>query len=686
MNILALLAGTLCVLSSNGKLTDCAPTADTLLKLKPAAESRRLVWTSDDGKRMAIAMVPANAPSLDLGKLRDVALRIDGDPARAWPVDVRLGFGRNVAVTLPAKSVSKLTTLSLPPARYTVAFQAEHYVSATRSFDLATNGHADLGDVRLRPLPLLTGSVVTTHDGKDVPLAGADISFSSTKPWIANPHLATSDEKGVFRAELPENAAEAIVVSHPGVASKTFVINRGADSNLGVIHLLPGVTLTVKVVRPPALREKPLTVTLYRKDRGVYEATRVGDKQLAGTEDEVTFDEVGAGEHIVVVQGAEPLARMSVPVTVDEGKAASAEARIEPYTLNGRATFGGDPLDNAKVSIYPTRGEQTWRVELTTAPDGTFGGTAWQHGVLGGNVSDARIGGVFFANSPELGADPSAWSLDVKKRLITGRLYDAETKEPLAKAELFEAAELLDEQGHKVVFRSGVRTDDGGNFKVLAARPGRYELRFARPDYLPKSVAVNIGDEDGSKDADFGVERGTAQALVLRWPDGVPIANATIYDGDEPEPGSLPPRYHTDAAGTALIRGKKGEAHTLYVMPAEGSIAVVHLTISGDEERPVEVIVGRPAGALRVVMVDADGKPATGGIVLRYNGEIIPASMIGRRYGPYTTVGERLLDRLPAGSYDVWVVTQRGALPPQPGARVGISTGEERVQVVVPKP
>src|SRR4029077_5765345 len=198
MNILALLAGTLCVLS-NGKLTNCTSTTETLIKLQPAAESRRLVWTSDDGKRLAVTMVPANAESLDLGKLRDVALRIAGDPARGWPAAVRVGFGRDVTITLPAKSAAKLTTLSLPPARYSVTFKAEHHVLTQRTFDLPAQPRTDAGDIRLLPLPLLTGTVVTTREGKDVPLAGAEVSFSSAKPWIANPHLATTDEKGAFR-------------------------------------------------------------------------------------------------------------------------------------------------------------------------------------------------------------------------------------------------------------------------------------------------------------------------------------------------------------------------------------------------------------------------------------------------------------------------------------------------------
>ncbi len=44
-----------------------------------------------------------------------------------------------------------------------------------------------------------------------------------------------------------------------------------------------------------------------------------------------------------------------------------------------------------------------------------------------------------------------------------------------------------------------------------------------------------------------------------------------------------------------------------------------------------------------------------------------------------------MLDRLPPGMYEVWLVRTRGLLPAQPGARVGISSGEERVQIAVPK-
>lgn len=683
MNILALLAGTLCVLS-NGKLTNCTSTEGTLIHLQPAAESRRLVWTSDDGKRLAVAMVPANAETFDLGKLRDVSLRVAGDPSRGWPAELRIGLGRDVAYSVPARSVAALTTISLPPARYALTFQAEHHVTAQRNVDLTSQPRVDAGEIRLRPLPLLIGTVVTTRDGKDVPLAGAEVSFSGPKLRVP-PHLATADEKGTVRAELPEGSPNVIVVSHAGVGSKTIKIERGdADVHLGTVRLLPGVPLTVKVVRPPALRAKPLTVTLLRRERDVYEPTNVASRELAGSDDAVTFDDVAAAEHIVIVRGDEPLAALSTPVTVEEGKAASVEVRIEPYTLAGRATFGGDPLGNATIGVHPR--DQAWRASLMTAANGTFGGTAWQHGVLTGAVTDARVGSFFFADSPELGADPSVWNLEIRKRLIAGRVFDAATNEPLGNIFVAERIAIRDEHGAEITGGSSVRTDDAGNFKVLAAVPGRYELRVEERDYTPKKIVVEIAGDDGSKTADFALERGIAQPLLLRWPDGAPIAAATIYDGDAPAPGDLPPRYRSDATGTALIHGRNGEAHTLYVMPVEGSIAVVHLTIGG-EAKPVEAIVGRPAGALRIAAVDAEGKPSSGGIVLRYNGELIPVEIVGRRYETNTgfdAAGERVLDRLPAGTYEVWVVRD-WALPPEPGARAGISAGETRVRVVVPK-
>ena len=682
IDILALLAGTLCVLS-NGKLTNCTPTTEALIKLQPAVEARRLVWTSDDGKRLAMAMVPVSAETLDLGKLRDVTLHVSGDPTRRWPADVRIGFGRDGVVTVPAKSVAKLTTISLPPARYALTFQAEHHATATRNIDLASNERVDAGEVRLRPLPLLTGTVVTPKEGKDVPLSGADLSFSAPKLRVP-PHLATTDDKGVFRAELPEGAPDVVVVSYAGLGSKTISLDRrGSDANLGTIRLLPGVVLTVKVVRPTELRAKPLNVTLYRRDQGFYEPTHVAARELATTADEVTFDNLAPAEHTVIVEGNGPLERIDVPVTVEEGKPAAVEVRIEPYTLTGRVTFGGDPLDNAKVEVSPNG--QIWRAPLTSSADGSFGGTAWQHGKLHGSVLDARLGTVYFSDSPELGADPSVWNIDIKKRTISGRVYDAETKAPFARAELTEAAVLLADN-RQIPYRGNVHADEDGNFTILAAWPGRYELRFAPADYVPKRIILEIADEDGAKQADLAMEHGTKQALMLRWPDGAPIANATIYDGNAPEPGGLPPTYRSDAAGAAAIRGTKGEVHTLYVLPVEGSIAVVHLPIGDSDAKPVDAVVGRPAGALRVVGVDPDGKPALGAIVLRYNGDFIPPDIVMRRYGgPSEAPGERLLDRLPAGMYEVWV-SRQWTLPTEPAmAKVGISTGEERVQITVPK-
>jgi Carboxypeptidase regulatory-like domain len=651
MNILALLAGTLCVLS-NGKLTNCTPTTGALIKLQPAAESRRVVWTSDDGKRLAVAWIAPNADVLDLGKLDEIALRISGDPQRGWPADLRI-VDRNFTVTVPAKNVAKLTTLSLTPSRYLVAFQAEHHLTERRDFDLdAVRTHIDAGEIRLRPLPLVTGSVVA---GKDVPVAGAEIS--SIDFQHVSTHLGTTDDKGAFRFELPERIVQAIVIARAGVGTKALPVDQLArgDHDFGVIRLVAGVPITINVVRPDA---KPLTVTLLRRDRGVYGGTRVSSQTLAA--DRVTFDAVAPGEHYVLVEGSAPLERMSVPVKIE--KPATVDIRIEPYTLAGRVALGGEPLAGAEVAIYPR--DESWRVPLRAAADGTFGGTAWQHGVLRGAMKHMRLEPVgLIVDSPEL---PSAWNIDIGKRTITGRVYDAETKAPLSGDVRSDAAVWYGEKDRAGVY-GGAYSDRDGNFTILAVWSGKYELSVTRPDYLPKHVTVEIADNDGSKQVEFALERGNVQLLVLRWPDGEPLFDAAVLDGDV--------LYRSDARGSALIRGVGGEVHTLYVLPKEGSIAVVHLPIGGKDAKPVEAIVGRPAGALRIMATFSDGTPFAGDVFLRFNGELIPPNIV-KRYG--------FLEHLPAGMYEVGVMPWSGP-PKEPGVRVRISSGEERVQITVPK-
>src|SRR5207244_5710571 len=57
-----------------------------------------------------------------------------------------------------------LPIFSLPRLRYRLAFQAEHHATEWREFDFIGTTHVDDADIRLRPLPLLTGRVITAND------------------------------------------------------------------------------------------------------------------------------------------------------------------------------------------------------------------------------------------------------------------------------------------------------------------------------------------------------------------------------------------------------------------------------------------------------------------------------------------------------------------------------------------
>ena len=85
---------------------------------------------------------------------------------------------------------------------------------------------------------------------------------------------------------------------------------------------------------------------------------------------------------------------------------------------------------------------------------------------------------------------------------------------------------------------------------------------------------------------------------------------------------------------------------------------------------------------MRVRSERKNGDPLPGGrVVIRYNGEFVPGLIagavgIGRN-------GEALLRRLPAGTYEIWVLfdDDDDGTSREP-VRVGLSGGEETVTVV----
>jgi len=607
---------------------------------------------------------------------RDVTLTIRGDRLHGWPEDVQIDAtdtGKKEWIwTVPAKSVESLAQLRFPPGKYTIAFSASHHLREERTIDLAKN--AALREVVLRPMPVIAGRVLTT---KDEPIANAQIIRDDGKVVVS------SDEQGNFRGEAGEPLPEVVRVEKSGFGSRLFPLRLAeGDANLGTIRMGTGVKLSLHIERPEGNHDA-VRVGLQRKTAGKYEFTPVASKELPADADKLVFEDLSQGDYVVVIEGKTPLEKLTTELNVDAADT-QKDIRIEPYRVDGTATIGEDPI-NGELGVSMSRYGISLKLPIQ---NGQFSATLWQHGKLSGWVQAKELGSYEVVQSPELGADPSAWDIRFPKRLIHGRVYDAETRQPVDGAKM----ELNRSSGDSRWF-GVIHLQEDGAFSILAAKTGTYELTVTAPDYSDMKQTVEVREESGSTELDFALARGQLATLEAVWSSGTPVANATVLDGVASDGYQAERHYTLDASGRLSLRLRRDESRTLFIVPREGSFAVAHLAAQeGSDSNPQRVIVPQPAGSLRIDISTADGKPVSNAAVgMRFNGEAIPAPVlyeVGFRVSQQT-LSDQVLLQLPAGAYELWPVSRQpwavsnGSRPPIGSVkRIDLSAGAVNVQLV----
>ena len=476
--------------------------------------------------------------------------------------------------------------------------------------------------------------------------------------------------------------------SECGREQKLPPIRTETDIDLGRITLTKGHPLIVKIKRPDAAKPARVALILAVPDR--YRHSQIATREITGREQEVTFDSVGEGKYLVLIEGSEPLEKLEVPIEVEKDEAETRDTiTIDPYRLDGTVRFGDELLADGSIEII-ARGH-TWR-ESVPIVNGKFGGTMWQRGTVSAFVRAGKQMGEFLT-SPSLGDDPSHWDVKIEKRLISGRVFDAETNKPVSEVGMQCVAETENSRSY-----GGVTVKEDGSYQILANRPGTYTLRIQSQDYLAVETEVKIAAEDKSRTLDFPLERGVMQPLEIVTPAGEAIRDAMILEGVQPDRVNPRQMFPVDPSGRFTLRGKAGETRLLYVIPRGGSFAIVRVVIpqNSAQAKPLQVIVAPPLSTLRVQTLDKDKKPVRAGLLIRYNGEFLPnaiARFLADEYIGTNASGEAVLSRFPAGTYELWALTSRGdeeAIIASGGtlrapARVGLSGGVQAVTLAAPE-
>jgi hypothetical protein len=667
--------------------SDCTPSTGSTFDVKPADTERRFVWTSNDASNIVLGTLAAKGSSIDLDSkdARNVTLSVRGEARRQWPLETRFEITESKdhlwRWSVPAKLTGKPMSIRVPRGSYTMRVGAEHHKVDRRSLKVDSKDVA-LNQITLAPLPAVSGRVVTMKKSDDkepqeTAVAGAQLARGNGKL------LTSTNEQGAFRAELAEAVTDEpetkeIVIMSPGLGTRVFPLNIvSADTDLGVIMLSSGVKLTVRIDRSESVKSKTLSVQLTEPSKTQYQNTSIATRELKAGNDDLVFADLSAGTYYLTLNGDGVLEHLTTPIPI-KSEDVSEEIRLSPFVLQGSVHFGSEPVRGGTVVVVDTH--RAWTGDKTIDGEGRFGGPMWQREDIGGWVGSKETGNLPVDHPPKLIGDPAAWDITFKRRLISGRVFDEETKEPIPQASL----------GMQLIATSSsvsapVHISDDGTYSIAATRDGTYDLSADAPDHVSATATIEIAEQDESKTADFPLSRGTEQVINFFWPGGEPVANATVMEGVLSDGFNAAWTGATDATGQLKFRIRRGETKTLFVVPAEGSFAPVHVIAA--DGKPMRVVVPQPAASLVINFVDGEKKPVTAAAAMRWNGEWLPGSVVSTLNRQRIGNGSLRYPLLPAGSYEVWGFrgTRRPLNPPtRDPVRIGLSTGEQTVEITVP--
>src|SRR5437870_5083354 len=222
--------------------------------------------------------------ALVIAALVQLSFSMRGDRARGWPVKTKVTLAAPSTTkewTIEAADARKPVAVSVPAGSYRMTIAAEHHRVFTRTVDVDKD--LSLPEIALAAIPAISGRVVAREKDVEIPLAGAQIMGGSKQ-------LATTNEQGLFRVELPDEPPDSITVIHTGQAPAVIPLyeNLAAENELGTIELPRGATLTVVLDRRYNER-KLLTVSVVGKKTSA-------SREVKPSEEAVAFDGIAPGD------------------------------------------------------------------------------------------------------------------------------------------------------------------------------------------------------------------------------------------------------------------------------------------------------------------------------------------------------------------------------------------------------
>lgn len=699
--------GIFCVGASTANFlsaADCVAVEGELIAIEPFEEPKKWVWLEEGGPFIAVGLLPPGTSEIALPNPKGghLQFRLTGDRESGWPsgTDIRIfqetggpgaPDGDGWTFTLPATRSDLPLHLHLPPGAWRLIAEAPGHLPAIRERLRTEKGALDLGTLALERAPRV---LIYLTDGTG-PLAGAMLLDPSQ-----GEALAVSDPTGRIewqpeRGELPAE----LTIEASGFAPKFIdVRERRADLVLDPLILGRGGALRVLVERPPT--DEPIEIELIRNQRRRNAEGKMGQVVASATlgeqERELTFELVESGRYSLHLDGEGQLEHWADYVEVTEEETEVVEITLEPFDLELRITFDGQPLIRATVDVgTPTAPGPEWKGSIQTNDEGIASAIAWQRSVSSAWIrSDApRVESLEWFRLE--GEGDETIEIAIRNIKLTGSVVDQETGHPMAN---LRANVRWSGSGGAGLFV--LTTDENGTFEKGALKPGSYTVSIASPDYLPLAETFELSAEVPQRHLDLALERGGVLYVRVVDEAGSPMANATIMEL-APPPADAPRIWQADARGVAAIPMSADTRRLVWYAASGGTFgrAVLEGSIDGTEGAPHPLVMPLPAGSITIVAVDQDGSPLSSvWLAVQHDKIPLPTQLVRlmatlRGISFRTSLdGTVTIPNMPKGLYEWWVwktdsdhvsigVPSGSARPP---AHQGyFSGGHERVEIVL---
>jgi hypothetical protein len=392
----------------------------------------------------------------------------------------------------------------------------------------------------------------------------------------------------------------------------------------------------------------PLDVSLFRRE-GEHEWRMVATGHIPIAQRRIRFDSLDAGVYQVRMRGAANGEIAATNVILGVGEMRRADINIKSITVTGRVTIGDIPLVNAVV-ILKNR-EFQWEATLTANANGVLNDRLWQPGSFDVTVRSLALATPFIGRA-EVRQDTLQLDFSLPNRRLVGNVRERASGTPVAGAALEIEMEVGDSKRH---FHT--QADANGHFELAGMVPSTVTITASREAYLNgKSARVILTESDRVREITIAIERGIVISMAVSDSAGCPLSGATLLTVADQ---SIRAGTITDRNGIAPVTLPHGFPATVYVIPQDGSFAVVHVVNA--ENTPHDIVVPRASSTLRIITRTVEGKPLSGiAFLMRANGELIPPSIAAELLNLQGLSlrtdgrGEMLLRNLPTGSYEFW--------------------------------